>query len=114
MRSLLDQIDLAEREYRQGMARVAERLNELGVLDLNAERAVMLVRLGDRRMTVGEIQARGVYRGTNVSYNLRQLIDDGYVRRAPRRSDRRVAEIQATEKGLCLVEALLGGAAEAA
>ncbi|WP_207479531.1 MarR family transcriptional regulator [Arenibaculum pallidiluteum] len=114
MKSLIRQIDQAEREYRDGMARIAERLSELGLTDINAERALIVIRLGDRRMSVGEIEARGIYRGTNVSYNLQRLVDDGYVTRSQGSRDRRVCEVAITDKARRLIAALVGAEVEAA
>ena len=39
----------------------------------------MLFNIGDAEMTVGELTLRGCYLGSNVSYNVKKMVENGYL-----------------------------------
>ena len=41
--------------------------------------ALLLFNVGDQELTAGELRTRGHYLGSNVSYNLKKLVESGYV-----------------------------------
>ncbi|MEC8275329.1 MAG: winged helix DNA-binding protein, partial [Pseudomonadota bacterium] len=50
-------------------------------------------------LTVGELTLRGCYHGSNVSYNLKKLVDFGYVSHRRSAHDRRSYRVKLTDKG---------------
>ena len=59
----------------------------------------MLFNIGDAEMTVGELTLRGCYLGSNVSYNLKKMVENGYVEQARSPHDRRSVHVRLTPKG---------------
>ena len=53
----------------------------------------------DAELTAGELRSRGYYLGSNVSYNLKKLVETGYIFQERSRSDRRSVRIKLTPKG---------------
>jgi DNA-binding MarR family transcriptional regulator len=103
---LLSITTLAERLHRRTLEVLDRQLTELGYLDLNATQAMILMHMGTEQMSVTELMTRGYYQGTNVSYNLKKLIQYGYIAQERAQSDHRMVHIKATRKGRQLVGAL--------
>ena len=61
--------------------------------------ALLLYNIGDKELTAGELRTRGYYLGSNVSYNVKKLVEMGYLHHARSRVDRRSVRISLTEKG---------------
>jgi len=104
----LETISLIERLHRHFLDVVRAELDHLGVDDINNVQSLILFNISDEEVTVGELTHRGYYLGTNVTYNLKKLVEHGYVsqERSPR--DRRSVRVKLTEKGLELCQALDG------
>ena len=68
--------------------------------DLNSVQALLLYNIGDSELTAGELKSRGYYLGSNVSYNLKKLVDMGYIHYKRSETDRRSVRVRLTEKGL--------------
>jgi DNA-binding MarR family transcriptional regulator len=58
-----------------------------------------LFNIGDKELTAGELRTRGYYLGSNVSYNLKKLVEMGFLDHQRSRVDRRSVRIKLTEKG---------------
>ena len=69
----------------------------LGYADINAVQALLLFNIGDKELTAGELRTRGYYLGSNVSYNLKKLVEMGYLHHARSRVDRRSVRISLTD-----------------
>ena len=102
----LEVISLVERLHRQFLEVVKLELEGLGTGDINNVQAMMLFNIGDAKMTVGEITLRGCYLGSNVSYNLRKMVANGYLTHERSVHDRRSIHVRLTEKGAKLRDAL--------
>jgi DNA-binding MarR family transcriptional regulator len=61
--------------------------------------ALLLYNIGDKELTAGELRTRGYYLGSNVSYNVKKLVEMGYLHHQRSRVDRRAVRISLTEKG---------------
>lgn len=97
-------------EYLQGL-RLIERLHRLlldvikdefdrqGGAELNSVQALLLYNIGESELTAGELKTRGYYLGSNVSYNLKKLVDMGYLHYKRSETDRRSVRVSLTEKG---------------
>ena len=97
---------LIERLHRHFLDVVKLELDRFGVRDSNNVQAVMLFNVGDAEMTVGELTLRGCYLGSNVSYNLKKLVENGYVEQARSPHDRRSIRVKLTPKGHALRDRL--------
>ena len=53
----------------------------------------------EAELTAGELRSRGYYLGSNVSYNLKKLVDAGYIHHERSSTDRRSVRVSLTEKG---------------
>jgi DNA-binding MarR family transcriptional regulator len=97
-------ISLVERVHRQFLEIVKLELDGLGIRDINNVQALMLFNIGDAEMTVRELNMRGCYLGANVSYNLKKMIENGYVTQRQVPHDRRSIRVKLTDKGRELAE----------
>lgn len=95
-------IQLIEALHRQLLEAVRRELERTGVSEVNAVHGLLLFNIGSQVMRVGDLTARGLYRGANVSYNLKKLIDLEYISSERSEADRRSVRIQLTGKGLAV------------
>jgi DNA-binding MarR family transcriptional regulator len=102
----LEAISLVERLHRQFLEVVKLELEGLRIHDINNVQAMMLFNIGDAEMTVGELTLRGCYLGSNVSYNVKKMVENGYLAHERSVHDRRSIHVRLTEKGGQLRDAL--------
>jgi DNA-binding MarR family transcriptional regulator len=95
----LEALAMVERAHRGLLDVVKDEFDRRGRSDVNATQALILFHMGDAELTAGELKTRGYYLGSNVSYNLKKLVDLGYVHHEKSRVDRRTVRIKLTEKG---------------
>ena len=69
------------------------------MLEINAVQALLLFNIGDNEVTAGELKTRGYYQGSNVSYNLKKLVEMGYMHHQRCEIDRRSVRVRLTQKG---------------
>jgi len=99
-------ISLVERLHRQFLELVKLELDGLGIRDINNVQGMMLFSIGDAEMTVGELTLRGCYLGSNVSYNVKKMVENDYLAQHRSLHDRRSIHVHLTEKGRRLRENL--------
>ncbi len=97
----LESIALIERLHRQFLEVVKNELERVGVQDINNVQTLILYNIGEDEMTVGELTARGYYLGSN-SYNVRKMVENGYLVQERSAHDRRSVRVRLPEKGLAL------------
>jgi DNA-binding MarR family transcriptional regulator len=102
----LEVISLVERLHRHFLEVVKLELDGLGIHDINNVQGLMLFNIGDAEMTVGELTLRGCYLGSNVSYNLKKMVENGYLVQERSVHDRRSIHVRLTDKGRDLRERL--------
>jgi DNA-binding MarR family transcriptional regulator len=90
---------LIERLHRNFLEVVKLELEGLGIHDINNVQGMMLYNIGDAEMTVGELTLRGCYLGSNVSYNVKKMVESGYLTQQRSLHDRRSIRVRLTEKG---------------
>jgi DNA-binding MarR family transcriptional regulator len=113
--SYLETIALIERLHRQCMDVVKNELDRQGVRDLNAVQAMILFNLGEAELTVGELTQRGYYLGSNVSYNVKKMVEHGYLTQERSPHDKRATHLRCSDKGLTIcrqLDALFAGHAD--
>lgn len=104
--SHLDLVRVVERVHRRYLDLFRLDLGRLGVDDLSPSQVMMLFTIGGDELTVRDLIDRGYYLGSNASYNLKRLVETGYVDRSASERDRRSARIRLSEKGRKLCEAV--------
>lgn len=95
----LDALSLVERLHRLLLDVIKDEFERLGILEINAVQALLLFNIGDHEVTAGELKTRGYYQGSNVSYNLKKLVEAGYMHHQRCEVDRRSVRVRLTEKG---------------
>ncbi len=95
----LDSLALVERLHRLLLDVIKDEFERIGVLEINAVQALLLFNVGDNEVTAGELKSRGYYQGSNVSYNLKKLVEMGYMHHQRCEIDRRSVRVRLTEKG---------------
>ena len=100
--SYLNMIALVERLHRQFLELVRTELDSLGVQDINNVQALILFNIGPTELTVGELTLRGCYLGSNVSYNVKKMVENGYLMQERSAHDRRSIRVRLSPKGLDL------------
>jgi DNA-binding MarR family transcriptional regulator len=96
----LDTILLIERLHRQFLEVIKAELDRLGVEDINNVQSLILSHIGEEELTVGELTYRGYYQGSNVSYNVKKMVENGYLTQERSAHDRRTVRVKVSEKGL--------------
>ncbi len=102
----LETILLIERLHRRFLDVVKSELDRLKVEDINNVQTLILYNIGTDQLTVGELTNRGYYLGTNVSYNVKNLVESGYLLQEKAPHDKRSTRVRVSEKGLELVKKL--------
>ena len=95
----LEALTLVERLHRRLLDVIKDEFDRRGRADINSVQALLLYNIGDRELTAGELRTRGYYLGSNVSYNVKKLVEMGYLHHARSRVDRRSVRISLAEKG---------------
>ncbi len=90
---------LVERLHRQLLDVVKDELDRMRRDDINSVQALLLFNIGDAELTAGELRTRGHYLGSNVSYNLKKLVDGGYLSHERSSKDKRAVRVRLTEEG---------------
>src|SRR5258706_14243082 len=109
--SYLETIRLTERLHRQFLEVVKNELEGLGIEDLNNVQSLILFNIGKNEYTVGELTGRGYYLGSKASYNVRKMVEHGYLVQERSPHDRRSVRVRLSDKGLTIcrkLDAMLG------
>ena len=92
-------LKLVERLHRLLLDVIKDEFERLGRSDVNSVQALLLYNIGDAELTAGELTSRGYYLGSNVSYNLKKLVEAGYIKHQRSSTDRRSVRVRLTDKG---------------
>ena len=98
-RHYLDTLNLVERLHRQLLDVIKDELDRRDEREINSVQALLLFNVGDQELTAGELRSRGHYLGSNVSYNLKKLVEGGYIHHERSEADRRSVLVRLTPKG---------------
>ncbi|WP_170363092.1 MarR family winged helix-turn-helix transcriptional regulator [Ruegeria arenilitoris] len=99
MSSYLEALALVERLHRLLLDVIKDEFERVGVLEINAVQALLLFNIGDHEVTAGELKSRGYYQGSNVSYNLKKLVEMGFMHHQRCEIDRRSVRVRLTPRG---------------
>jgi len=92
-------LKLIERLHRLLLDVIKDEFERLGRSDVNSVQVLLLYNIGDAELTAGELTSRGYYLGSNVSYNLKKLVEAGYINHQRSSTDRRSVRVRLTGKG---------------
>ena len=95
----LESLQLVERLHRRLLDVIKDEFDRNGRSDINAIQALLLFNIGNSELTAGELRSRGYYLGSNVSYNLKKLVELGFINHQRSRIDRRSVRVSLTDKG---------------
>ena len=95
----LEALALVERLHRLLLDVIKDEFERVGIIEINAVQALLLFNIGDNEVTAGELKTRGYYQGSNVSYNLKKLVDMGYMHHQRCEIDRRSVRVRLTPRG---------------
>ncbi len=93
-------IRLIERLHRRFLDVIKTELDRLGIEDINNVQTLILSNINEDQLTVGELTIRGYYLGSNVSYNVKKLVENGYLIQERSSHDRRMTRVRLSDKGL--------------
>ena len=100
----MESLQLVERLHRRLLDVIKDEFDRKGRSDINAVQALLLFNIGNSELTAGELRTRGYYLGSNVSYNLKKLVDLGYINHQRSRVDRRSVRVSLTDDGIEIAE----------
>ena len=95
----LETLSKVERLHRLLLDVVKDEFERLGILEINSVQALLLFNIGNNEVTAGELKSRGYYQGSNVSYNLKKLVETGYMHHKRCDIDRRAVRVKLTPAG---------------
>lgn len=95
---------MVERLHRLLLDLIKDEFERAGRTDVNSVQALLLFNIGDVELTAGELKSRGLYLGSNVSYNLKKLVESGYIQHQRSRTDKRSVRVRLSEKGKTVSE----------
>ncbi|MGY6705801.1 MarR family winged helix-turn-helix transcriptional regulator [Roseinatronobacter sp.] len=102
MRRYLENLALLERLHRLMLDLIKDEFERLGLVNINPVQALLLFNIGENEVTAGELKSRGYYQGSNVSYNLKKLVEQGYMHHQRCPVDRRAVRVRLTAKGVAV------------
>jgi DNA-binding MarR family transcriptional regulator len=95
-----ESILLIERLHRRFLDVINTELDRLKIDDINNVQTLILYNISNEQLTIGELTNRGYYLGSNVSYNVKKLVENGYLLQERAPHDKRSTRIKLSEKGL--------------
>ena len=95
-----DAILLIERLHRRFLDVIKTELDHLKIDDINNVQTLILYNISGEQLTIGELTNRGYYLGSNVSYNVRKMVENGYLIQERSTHDRRSIRVRLSDKGM--------------
>ncbi|AWB49088.1 MarR family transcriptional regulator [Gemmobacter aquarius] len=102
LQGYLDSLAMIERLHRLLLDVIKDEFERLAVDEINPVQALLLFNIAEHEVTAGELKSRGYYQGSNVSYNLKKLVEMGYMHHQRSDVDRRSVRVKLTDKGRAL------------
>lgn len=97
-----ESIQLIERLHRHFLDVLKVELDRKNIQDINNVQSMILFNIGEDEMTVGELTIRGYYLGSNVSYNVKKMVENDYLIQERSVHDKRSIRIKLSDKGIAL------------
>jgi len=100
----LETILLIERLHRRFLDVIKTELDNMKIEDINNVQTLILYNINNEQITIGELTNRGYYLGSNVSYNVKDLVEKGFLIKERSTHDKRSTRVKLSDKGLALCE----------
>jgi DNA-binding MarR family transcriptional regulator len=100
----IETILLIERLHRRFLDVIKTELDRLKIDDINNVQTLILYNINSEQLTIGELTNRGYYLGSNVSYNVKKLVENGFLIQERSPHDKRSTRVKLSEKGLLLCQ----------
>lgn len=100
----IETILLVERLHRRFLDVIKTELDRMKIADINNVQTLILYNINNEQLTIGELTNRGYYLGSNVSYNVKKLVENGFLIQERSPHDKRSTRIKLSEKGLSLCQ----------
>ena len=97
--SYYESIQMIERLHRRFLDVVQSELDRNSIQDINNVQAMILYNISEDDLTVGELTLRGYYQGSNVSYNVKKMVENGYIIQERSVHDKRSVRVRLSDKG---------------
>ncbi len=104
LQGYLDSMAMIERLHRLLLDVIKDEFERLAIEEVNPVQGLLLFNIAEHEVTAGELRSRGYYQGSNVSYNLKKLVETGYLHHQRSEVDRRSVRVRLTDKGRGLRE----------
>ena len=98
--SYYEAIQLIERLHRHFLDVLKVELDKRNIQDINNVQCMILYNVGEDEMTVGELTIRGFYLGSNVSYNVKKMVENEYLIQERSVHDKRSIRVRLSDKGI--------------
>jgi DNA-binding MarR family transcriptional regulator len=95
----IETLHLVERVHRCLLDLIKDEFDRRNLPDLTSTQGLLLYNTGDQELSASELRSRGYYLGSNVSYNVKKLVEAGYLHHARSSLDRRAVRISLTPRG---------------
>ncbi|PCJ99846.1 MAG: MarR family transcriptional regulator [Zetaproteobacteria bacterium] len=95
-----ESIQLIERLHRHFLDVLKVELDKKNIQDINNVQSMILYNVGEEEMTVGELTIRGYYLGSNVSYNVKKMVENDYLIQERSVHDKRSIRVKLSAKGI--------------
>jgi DNA-binding MarR family transcriptional regulator len=95
----VEAIALVERLDKRLVEMIKDEFERRGRHDVNPVQALLLYKIGDAQLRASELLSRGCYMGSNVSYNLKKLVEQGMVLHQQSKTDKRGVMVSLTPMG---------------
>ena len=99
-----ESIQLIERLHRHFLDVLKGELDKRNIQDINNVQCMILYNIGKEEMTVGELTIRGYYLGSNVSYNVKKMVENEYLIQERSVHDKRSVRVRLSDKGIELCD----------
>lgn len=96
----VETILLLERLHRRFLDVVKAELDSLRIEDINNVQTLILYNIGEETLSIGELTDRGYYLGSNVSYNVKKMVENEYLIQERSPHDKRSFNVRLSPKGL--------------
>src|SRR6218665_2220292 len=93
----IENILFIERLHRRFLDVVKAELDRLNIDDINNVQTLILYNISEDKMTISELANRGYYLGSNVSYNIKKLVECEYLIQERSQHDKRAVKIRLSE-----------------
>lgn len=100
----IDTLRSIERLHRRLLDLIKAEFDSMGWNDITPIQALMMFNMGTAELSATELRTRGLYLGSNATYNLKRLVEGEYIVHERDQSDRRSVRIKLTPKGLEVAE----------